>query len=363
MPGNQQQHRPTTSSGEEFNFGPENSNSNVSNTEHVPTPTKDAWQAVVLGPNATRRQYEEALKEANLKVEAQRLEIRQLRMANAALRREIPKAGKGRSQKNPPPPTVTKNDERIALHGHKFGLMNELFVAKAAFLVAESGLNPMDNTRYTSPALILQGVIAKLFEEAIYLHSCNEQFRPIGPQSLIQYKKIFQQLKEIIICNSENAVYQRLFQWYNDLVFHWSSTDLTRNEPKDTDSGVEEAILGLQGIQLDNEDNDMDDGGFFKAPWIPDPVELPAHRPTVPLAEDIPAFTINNVIQAPVSPPLPVKAVTHILPTNSDVIEPMVEKAAPKARACGKQPARQPAVVDAPAPAPKTRRATRSKVT
>lgn len=107
----------------------------------------------------------QALKEANLKVEVQRLEIRQLRMANAALRREIPKAGKGRSQKNPPPPTVTKNDERIALHGRKFGVMNELFVAEAAFLVAESGLNPMDNIRYTSPALILQGVIAELFEE------------------------------------------------------------------------------------------------------------------------------------------------------------------------------------------------------
>jgi len=158
-------------------------------------------------------------------------------------------------------------------------------------------------------------------------------------------------------------VYQRLFQWYNDLVFHWSSTDLTRDEPKDTDSGVEEAILGLQGIQLDDEDNDMDDGGIFEAPRIPDPVELPTHRPIVPLAEDIPASTINNVIQAPANPPLPVEAITHNLPTNSDVIEPMVEKTAPKARARGKQPARQPAVVDAPAPAPKTRKATRSKTT
>ena len=38
-------------------------------------------------------------------------------MENAALRREIPKAGKWRPQKNPLPPTVTKNDERIVLHG------------------------------------------------------------------------------------------------------------------------------------------------------------------------------------------------------------------------------------------------------
>ena len=121
--------------------------------------------------------------------------------------------------------------------------------------------------------------------------------------------------------------------------------------------------MGLQGIQLDDEDNDMDNGGVFEAPWIPDPVELPTHHPTVLLTEDIPASAINNVIQAPANPPLSVEAVTHNLPTNSDVIEPMVEKTAPKARACGKQPARQPAVVNAPAPAPKMRKATRSKAT
>ena len=108
-------------------------------------------------------EFMQALKDTNLKVEAQRLEIRQLQMENAALWREIPKAGKGWPQKNPP--TVTKNDERIALHGHKFGVMNELFVDEAAFLVEESGFDLMDNTRYTSPALIMQGVITELFEE------------------------------------------------------------------------------------------------------------------------------------------------------------------------------------------------------
>ena len=43
--------------------------------------------------------------------------------------------------------------------------MNELFVDEAAFLVEESGFDLMDNTRYTSPALIMQGVITELFEE------------------------------------------------------------------------------------------------------------------------------------------------------------------------------------------------------
>jgi hypothetical protein len=156
-------------------------------------------------------------------------------------------------------------------------------------------------------------------------------------------------------------VYLKLFQWYNDLVFHWSSTDLIRNEPEETDSGVEEAILGLQDMQLDNdsEDNDANDDGFFEAPWIPEPVELPTHHPT----EGIPASAINNDIQAPANPPLPVEA--HNLPTasgtNSNEIEPVEnsKKAAAKARARGKQPA----VVDASALAPKTRKKTRNKAT
>ena len=63
--------------------------------------------------------------------------------------------------------------------------------------------------------------------------------------------------------------------------------------------------------------------------------------------------------QAPAN--LPPEAVTPNLPTNTNVIEPMVDKdTAPKLRAC-KQPARQVAMVDALAPAPKTRKATRSK--
>ena len=59
MPRNLQRHHPAISSGEEFNFGANNSNSDVSDTEHIPAPAEDAWQAVVLGPNASCRQFEE----------------------------------------------------------------------------------------------------------------------------------------------------------------------------------------------------------------------------------------------------------------------------------------------------------------
>jgi hypothetical protein len=59
MPGNLRRHHPAISSGEEFNFGADDSNSDVSDTEHIHGLAEDAWQAVVLGPNASRRQFEE----------------------------------------------------------------------------------------------------------------------------------------------------------------------------------------------------------------------------------------------------------------------------------------------------------------
>ena len=101
-----------------------------------------------------------------------------------------------------------------------------------------------------------------------------------------------------------------------------SSTDLTGNEPEDTDSGVEEAILGLENMELYNGDNDINNREFFEDLWIPDPIELPMHGPTITLAEDVPASTIENVMQAPANPPP--EAITPNLPADADVIESVV---------------------------------------
>ena len=89
--------------------------------------------------------------------------------------------------------------------------------------------------------------------------------------SQINYQKIFNQLKEIIIRNSDTGPYQTLFAWFNKIVFNWSGSDArgVNSDIEDTDSGVEEAILQMDSLNLedDADDNppaniDSDKGGF-----------------------------------------------------------------------------------------------------
>ena len=92
--------------------------------------------------------------------------------------------------------------------------------------------------------------------QAIYLHSCNDQFCQIGPTSHINYQKIFNQLKEIIFCNSDTPQYKSLFQWFNHLVFNWNTQPDVDNTGYD--SGIEDVIPGVSGLQLDD-GQDFDD--------------------------------------------------------------------------------------------------------
>lgn len=66
-------------------------------------------------------------------------------------------------------------------------------------------------------------------------------------------------MKEIIIRNSATSPYQKLFAWFNKRVFDWSGSDAKgiNSDIGDTDSGVEEAILRIN--ELDLEDDNSDD--------------------------------------------------------------------------------------------------------
>ena len=100
-----------------------------------------------------------------------------------------------------------------------------------------------------------------LYFQAIYLHSCDEKFRQIGPTSQINYQKIFNQLKEIILRNSNTKQYQKLFAWYNQLVFDWIGSDARGvSVGDDSDSGVEDAILKINDLQLDDDTDDIYEG-------------------------------------------------------------------------------------------------------
>lgn len=74
-------------------------------------------------------------------------------------------------------------------------------------------------------------------------------------------------MKEIIIRNSATPPYQKLFAWFNRIIFNWSGSDAKGiNSDIDTDSGVEEAILQMDGLYLDDDDNNppanVDTGGL-----------------------------------------------------------------------------------------------------
>lgn len=115
-------------------------------------------------------------------------------MKNAALRSEVPK-NKTKGRKPKASSATTSNDERIALFARKFGVMNELFLPEAAFLVNDPDFDPMDPDRYKDPATVLQGVISELFEAVPEdLHSSmreHSHFRDVVSTTLFKKKIAF----------------------------------------------------------------------------------------------------------------------------------------------------------------------------
>jgi len=110
-----------------------------------------------------------ALKSLNLKVESQRIEIHKLNLKIANLHRSVPKEAPGttRKRKTQPegPPEVTKYQGKVEFYGKKFGVLNELFVPGAAFLVAKPMFDLQDKSRYKTPTGILDGIIAELYDQ------------------------------------------------------------------------------------------------------------------------------------------------------------------------------------------------------
>ena len=58
-------------------------------------------------------------------------------------------------------------------------------------------------------------------------------------------------LKEILIHNSGTTQYQKLSSWFNQLVFNWEQSIIS-NSDDNSDSGIEDAIFGIDNLQLSN---------------------------------------------------------------------------------------------------------------
>jgi hypothetical protein len=64
-------------------------------------------------------------------------------------------------------------------------------------------------------------------------------------------------LKEIIIRNSATLPYQKLFAWFNNIVFNWNGSHAKGiNSDIEDDSGVEEAILQMDVLNFLEDDDD-----------------------------------------------------------------------------------------------------------
>lgn len=68
-------------------------------------------------------------------------------------------------------------------------------------------------------------------------------------------------MKEIIIRNSSTPPYQKLFAWFNKIIFNWNGSGakgINSDDFEDTDSGVEEAILQMDVLSLEDDLDDVD---------------------------------------------------------------------------------------------------------
>ena len=59
--------------------------------------------------------------------------------------------------------------------------------------------------------------------KAIFLHSRNQEFAPVGAKSKIPYEKWFQHFKQFIMKNATLPEMKSLFMWWNRWVFTFTN--------------------------------------------------------------------------------------------------------------------------------------------
>jgi len=79
--------------------------------------------------------------------------------------------------------TTQTEDQKIAMYGRKFGVMNDMFISRQVFMQPRTAFSPEDPARYANDENKLKGLISELWEEVPQeLHSVMEghtRFRDI----------------------------------------------------------------------------------------------------------------------------------------------------------------------------------------
>jgi len=103
------------------------------------------------------------------------------------------------------------------------------------------------------------------FLQAIFLHSVDEKFQPLGQKSQIPYLKLFSTYKETIITklNKEDKYFEDLILWYNSEVFNWFDANNGRNGSGSDSSGIDD-VLNIGNLTIDDiQIREQDDGGAW----------------------------------------------------------------------------------------------------
>src|SRR5882762_3173851 len=89
--------------------------------------------------------------------------------------------------------------------------------------------------------------------QAIFLHSPDQEFAPVGTKSNIPYEKWFQQFKLFLMKNVNTPDIKNLFEWWNGHVFSFDTAKKRAESNSEKSSGMDEAELGLNAISGDSE--------------------------------------------------------------------------------------------------------------
>jgi hypothetical protein len=91
-----------------------------------------------------------------------------------------------------------------------------------------------------------------LNSQAIFLHSPDKEFAPVGAKSNIPYETWFGYFKSFLIVNAKKDRIKELFMWWNGWVFSFEkASKLTDTIDGEESSGMDEAIGCLDDVDME----------------------------------------------------------------------------------------------------------------
>ena len=88
-------------------------------------------------------------------------------------------------------------------------------------------------------------MVVLIITKAIFLHSTDQEFTPVGVKSEIPYEKWFNYFKHFLMKNATSENVKNLFMWWNGRVFSFDTAHKVVESKGMESSGIDEAELGL----------------------------------------------------------------------------------------------------------------------